>query len=180
MFTSHVRTGGQLRRFVLELLREHRPAPPLDVYLASLWQAAQAYRTRPFEFRFVAELLQAAFDTPPMPYDWDAALAQPYQLRTDHLAPANTPEYRAELDTYDYFERLIKRQITDLKRIQLQPPVGYASSITIDGQRVYWENTDVDGFLERGTTLLEESEELEDDATWRALSRILKDGQYTE
>lgn len=181
LFASHVRTGAQLRRFVLELLRERRPHPPLDHYLASLWRAAQDYCARPFTFQSVAELLQAAFDAPPMSHDWDAALAQPYRWRPDHLAPPNTPEYYAEASTYELFERTVVRQIEELKRLQRQPPMLNPLDFQyIEGARVWWENTDVEGFLERATATLEESEEEETDTNWGWLTGILRDGQYTE
>ena len=185
--SQQVTTGAQLRQFVLDLLRArglHQPGSftkfPLDDYLGSLWQAAQSYRDRPFRYYFIAELLALAFDTPPMPHDWEAELQSPYRPVLDHLAPYGTPEYYAEGPTYELFERRVKRQILELKHLKRQPLRAPLHDVFIDGVKVYWENTDVENFLERATINLEEQSEAETETTWGYLSALLSDGQYTE
>jgi hypothetical protein len=184
-----VTTGARLRQFVLDLLRVRgltqpatgRQGPALDAYLSSLWHVAHSYQDRPFEFYFMAELLEKAFDYPPMPYDWEPELRQPYRPTPDHLAPCQTPAHAAEGDTYAYFEQVVKRQIGELKRIFRLPnlPEHDAPSV-LDGQRVYWLNLFVEPFLERATTGLEEALEPEQEATWGYFASLLKDGQHVD
>ena len=83
--------------------------------------------------------------------------------------------------TYAYFERVIKRQISELKRIFRLPklPEHDAPSM-LDGHRVYWLNLFVEPFLERGTTGLEEELEPEQEATWRYFVSLLRDGQHVD
>ena len=186
--TFTVTSGARLRQFVLDLLRAHgshqpataRQSSALAAYLSSLWHVAQQYRDRPFAFYFIAEMLEKAFDYPPMPYEWEPELRQPYRPMSDHLAPYQTPEYYAEFSTYAYFERVIKRQIHQLQRIFRLPSLPEFERVVLDGHEVYWANLFVESFLERGTTGLEEDVELEQDATWGYLAGILQHGQYTE
>lgn len=184
-----VTTGARLRQFVLELLRErglHEPAtwkqgPTLDTYLSSLWHVSQGYKERPLQFYFIAEMLEKAFDYPPMPYNWEPKLQQPYQLIPDNVFPYKTPEYYAEGSTYAYFERVIKRQISELKRVFRLPKLPeYDEPIVLDGHRVYWLNLFVEPFLERGTSGLEDEVETEAETTWGYLVGILRDGQHVE
>ena len=94
-----VTTGARLRQFVLDLLRARgltepatwRQGPTLDAYLSSLWHVAHSYQDRPFAFCFIAELLEKAFDYPPMAYDWEPELRHPYRPTPDHVAPYQTP-----------------------------------------------------------------------------------------
>jgi hypothetical protein len=187
---STITTGAHLRQFILDALCVrglHQPAnwpqgPALDAYLSSLWHAAQAYRNRPFQFYFMAEMLEKAFDFPLMPYDWEPELQQPYRPVPDHIAPYQTPEYFAEMQSYAYFERVVKRQIGQVKRIfrlPELPPYGDEWAV-LDGHRAYWANIFVEPFLERGTVSLEEAFEVEQDVTWGYLTGILQHGQYTE
>lgn len=177
LFAYQCTTGARLRQFVLALLQQPSLLAPaghqvaLDDYLSSLWHAATAYRGQPFKFVFIAELLQKAFVTAPMPYDWTPALRQPYKPVSDYVAPYQSPEYYAESTTYAFFERRIKRQILELKHLRLQQPIPYSSR---------WENLTVEAFLERGTSNLEEETDEETEATWGYLAGILADGQYVE
>lgn len=177
LFASQCTTGARLRQFVLELLQQPSLVRPvmwqvaLDDYLSSLWHASMAYREQPFRFVFSAELLQKAFITSPMPYDWAPTIQQPYQPVSDYLAPYQSTEYYAESSTFAFFERRIKRQIIELKHLKLQQPIPHSSR---------WENTTVESFLERGTAGLEEETDEETAAIWGYLAGILGDGQYVE
>lgn len=186
---STITTGSQLRQFVLALLRERglsqpvawHKAPSLDVYLSSVWHVAQQYKDQPFQFYFIAEILEKAFDYPPMPYDWEAELQMPYQPVPDNLAPPRTPEHSAEIDSYSYFERVIKRQIGQLKRTFRLPKLPeFDGPVVLNGHKVYWMNLFVEPFLERGTTGLEEDHEEENDGSWSHLVSILRHGQNIE
>ena len=83
--------------------------------------------------------------------------------------------------TYAYFERVIKRRISELKRIFRLPnlPADDEPSV-LDGQRVYWLNLFVAPFLERGTSGLEEALETEREATWGYVVSLLKEGQHVD
>jgi hypothetical protein len=177
------RTGAEFYQLI-EAILSHRsqqgPLPPLDTYLSALWHLASQYQHDPppvFSFGLLAEWFDRAFDTPPMPYDWAAVLKRPYVWSLDYESEANTEAYRAEIRTYAYFERVIKRQIEELKR-------GYAN---VPWERqptgpVRWENGSVETYLERAVSADEGWGEPEETPTsgWYSLAWYLGAGQWTE
>jgi len=145
---------------------------PLDNYLSALWHITQSQKEVPqLSYDLIADLLMRALDYSPMPYDWGPHLKREYAYQWETLSAPNTPEYFAEIKTHAFFERRIRRQITDLKRINHVLPLP---------SFVRWENKTVEGFLERGTYSEDEDEDKDETLNWGDFSSILGQGQWAE
>lgn len=170
-----IRSSAGLNLFVTNLIDGDKYSKKvrktsLDDYLSSLWHMALHYNAAPrLTYDLIADLLVKALEYPPIPYDWTPSLQKEYMYQWETLSAANTPEYFAEIKTYAFFERRIKRQIIDLKRMNRGLPLP---------PFVRWENQTVEGFLERGT--YSEDEEEDEILTWGDFSAILGQGQWTE
>ena len=139
-------------------------------YLSALWHLTQPHKAEArLAYDLLADLLVRALDYVPMPYDWTPSLQKEYTYKWETLSAANTPEYFAEIKTYAFFERRVKRQIIDLKRLEQGLPLP---------SFVRWENKTVEGYLERGT--YSEDDEEDDILNWGDFSAILGQGQWTE
>ncbi len=182
--TYTARTGQEFYDLVNKILvhrAEQEKLPKLDDYLGSLWHLASEYKDGPapqFTYSLLAEWFDRAFDYTPMPYDWKTVLKRPYVWGTDTMAEANTDAYRQEIQTYAYFERVIKRQIEEMKR-------GYANQPwdQVQTGSVRWENGNVDAFLERVVAnhdADDEEEDMSDFYGWYDLVGYLQAGQWTE
>ncbi|WP_375446727.1 hypothetical protein [uncultured Fibrella sp.] len=176
-------TGNEFYKLVNQVIIRRGSTgelPPLDQYLSSLWHLTSQYNDGilpRFTFSMVADWLDQAFDYPPMIYDWQADLKQPYVWSDNYETVAGTEARQHELRSYNYFERTIKRQISELKR-------GFASHPeAVPSSQVVWQNGTVDGFLERAVCTYEgkdDVEDLDDFYGWYDLVSYLHAGQWTE
>lgn len=175
-------TGNEFYQLVNRIVSrraQQGKLPALANYLSSLWHLASQHKQGPvptFTYSRLTEWFDKAFDYPPMPFDWKSTLQKEYLIGVDYQSEVNTPAYRDEINTYAYFEKVIKRQIEELKRGYGQQPW--------DAPRgpVVWENSTVEGFLERAVSSDEDWYELEEDIKpgWFRLVGYLHSGQWTE
>lgn len=156
----------------MELVETYQDAAPdLDQYLENLWAAIRKKKdVKGLPYSLIVEMLNEAFVNQSLPFlYWDQQIHRPFE--DPQKSESNTPEYFAEIETYEYIERVLVSQIIDLKRIKSKIPP----------HDKYWMNFDVYTYLERATSTYQNSDfELEEVPTWHALGEILHCGKYYE
>ena len=166
---NQIKTGADLRKYIMALLESRKKYPNLSTYLLQLWAVAERCKhvNRP-DYALIARILTEAFESAPKQPDWAQLLKEP-KIKEFESIP-NTPEYHIEIRTYQAFEKVLRNQVVDLK-LQAKFYPKYTSQ---------WENGTVEAYLERGTANLEEETDLDEDITWFDLRVILNQGRYTE
>lgn len=168
---KEIKTLGELRIFIMNLLEKYEPNYlDLDKYLQCLWTATQDHKDKKMlTYSLICEMLENAFDEFPWNLNWNEEIYKAYQYPIK--SEVNTPEYFKEARTYEYFERRLKTQIIDLKRIKNNLPP----------HDKYWMNINLANYLERGTYTFEDDDDTnDDDITWWDLGSILNGGKYNE
>jgi hypothetical protein len=210
MTNMPIRTGDDLRKYILRLLRQkeseagelkkaHPPQrargrkasafPPLLDYLLSLWAAAEKYRdVDEVSWSLIAQILEEAFNTSPKRVDWTELLKTP--CSPAYGSKANTPEYYEEIKNYPYFEKSIRNTVVSLKSVFTHGAENLGDSKwgycmgSPRNHRYYWESHSTRTFLERGTAFLEG--EMEDGSnpeypvSWFDLESVLSSGHFGE
>ncbi|PQL92578.1 hypothetical protein [Apibacter adventoris] len=195
MNIEEIKTGADLRQYTLELLakKDQKIAtgeytyPTLLDYLLSLWTVAEQYKENELlTFQLIAKILEQAFIAPKKQLDWKELEKEPYVLPYD--SKPNTPEFHNEVKKYPYFEKSIRNHVISLKmlltygaeKLEVKP---YDNIFT--GNQYFWENTNTEKFLERGSYYLDgEDDWLDEDdklpITWFTLCSILNYGRFEE
>jgi hypothetical protein len=169
-----VETQEDFRTFIANLIETRATSyqGTLEDYLRSLWKLIQQYRDERVSFALLANLLEEAFSTQPMPFDesWLTYTRPPRMVYPDQTS-----------DDFGYVRDVILYQIADLYRLRslgvLDPPSWFGvKSATCDH---YWYNLYPDTYLGCAIQGLSPSSDYSE-PNWGDLAVLLWMGQIIE
>lgn len=153
----------------------------LEYYLLALLKQAEALKDTQPSFQDIARILRDSYKGEQAHYSNDWVKLPVYRNEP------NTDEYFTEIESYEYFDRTLKRYIADIHYIRTSIKHAFASSFRSEASGIkgrgdiIWQRTDVNAFLAAGVSSLEgEGKDSEITPGWSLFADILIDGATKE
>ena len=181
--TESMRANNPLRRV---LGNEITAYPTLIDYLLSLWSVAEKHRNvEQVTLSLIAQMLEDAFTAPLKEIDWNKLVKEGflpwYKNKT------KTPEFYAEIRTYEKFETDMHNHVIALKALLTygyEALGGNEMDSMIDGNKYFWENRGTASFLQAGINQYygskKDGKDLKYPISWCDLSLIVYEGRFNE
>ncbi|MBI1881053.1 MAG: hypothetical protein HYR94_22975 [Chloroflexi bacterium] len=174
MNSQQIKTQSDFRTFIANLIETKAASyqGTLEDYLRSLWKLIQQQCDEPASFALLANLLEEAFSTEPIPFDesWLSYTGPPAMVYPDQTS-----------DDFGYVRDVILYQIADLHRLRLMGALDQPSWFGIKSPSCnhYWYNFYPETYLGCAIQGLSPSSDYSE-PNWGDLAILLWIGQIYE